>query len=70
VQRKSLYFRLREPCNESPQKLYNGLRDASQRPGSVSEIEANTSNPTIKNRKPKKQLKTGKNEAFCKTEIL
>ena len=68
--KKSLYLRLREPCNESPQKLYNGLRDASQRPGNVSVIEANTSNPAIKNRKPKKQRKTGKNEAFCKTEIL
>ena len=58
MQRKSLYLRLREPCNESPQKLYNGLRDASQRPGSVSEIEAKTSNPTIKNRKPKKKKTT------------
>ena len=64
MQRKSLYFRLREPCNESPQKLYNGLRDASQRPGSVSEIEANTSNPTIKNRKPKKTTENRKERSI------
>ena len=59
--KKSLYFRLRKPCNESPQKLYNGLRDTSQRHGSVPEIKANVSNPTIKTKKQKKR-KTGKNK--------